>query len=391
MPELSENPEEEYQKRIAQLSEGIDDGEAQDILDIIRMAAHQDGMQQQMQQDASKAKMRMPVNGQTTGAVPYTMPKTLMPENEFTKIVEKHYDLIEALERKFVELQNKYEDYVPDQEVHSVIPEAGNLKVDIPSYIERLKKQITGEELKEKDFENYIISDEARAEGKAPIDIAILIDNSGSMQWAETDRMAIEIGCCLFQATRDNPAFNVYVALMHQPTTWIAKPGENSLEISQRLATVFDDRQTGDDKIGDNIQQVIKEAHEQDAKSSNEGMLNFFMISDGDHTDGEYAFPIVEDIIKHDMPVTFNWVLTESKEQSWSRAIIDRHPEGVGGQRVDYVDRVENDNISEKLMTLIERRVEDAMVMEAQRTTEKKMSFSDFIDRINSSRGEYDG
>jgi len=395
LEDLPETPEEIYQQMIAAIMEGIEDGEGMDATDIIRLSPEkeQENCEKEYSEDNSDHKRQESSKHQKvksdSAAVSYELPKNLVKENEFQKIIGKHQETIEKLRNKFIELQNKYYDYVPDQDVLAAIPDAGNLRVDIPSYIERLKKQAMGEELKEKDFENYIVSSEAREETKAPIDVVILIDNSGSMTYDNMDKTAIEIGCCLFQATRDNPAFNVYVEMMHEPVTWIARPGENSVEISRRLATVMKDRYYGDDKIGACIKDTIKEIGKRDPTSGHEGMVNFFMITDGGHTDGEKSFELVENIVKSDLPVTFNWVLTESYRNSYVENMIDEHSTGTGGKRIDYVEYVNGKNVLEKLVPMIEKRVEDAMHISAQKTSDKKMDLNNFMEKKG--RGDYDG
>ena len=379
MPPLRDmpaSPEDVYKKKIAKLmkntqqEEGENEG-FQNVMEIIRQTS--DTKKQNIEQSQRSFSLSDEV-------VPFSMPKTLMPENEYSKIIDKNFDLIEKLKSKFIELQNEYYDETDGVEVRSVVPESGNLKVDLSSYVERLKKQIKGEELQEADFENFIVSDVGKDQVKAPIDIAILIDNSGSMTDAHTDQFAIELACSLFQATRDNPAFNVYVAMMHVPTTWIAKPGDNSIEISQRLATVYHSEYYGDDKIGDNIPAVLNEIRNRDVKDKREGLVNFFMITDGDHTDAEHSFNIVENIIDQSAPVTFNWLLTKDIDYSWSRNIIERHKTGIGGQRIEYEDNVKHKNMLEKIMSLIEKRVEDAKKIEAMRVTDKQSNISLTLD-----------
>ncbi len=378
LADLFENPEEELKAMIEKLEEGIeDDDDAEDIIDIIRTPIEQE--------DAEERKISNQYHNSDSVKIG-AFPKTLMPENEFSKIVEKNFDMIEHLKLKFEELQNRYYDENPEAESLSSIPDSGNFKVDIPSYIERLKKQITGEELKEKDFENFVVNGGANEEIKAPIDIAVLIDTSGSMHGAGTHKFAIEMGCTLFQATRDNPAFNVYVALMSSPTTWVAKPGENSIEISQRLASI-ESLGIGDDEIGDNIMSVLKEVKERETLNKAEGLTNFFMITDGGHTDSDVSFPLVEKAIESDVPATFNWVLTVDKDESWASELIDKHQSGIGSQRIDYADEVNKDNMLDKIMSLIEKRVDDIKEIEAMKTKEKTDSIDTFLTALNTNNG----
>ena len=385
MPPLKDmpaSPEEVYKKKINKLKKKTqqEEGEGEDfqnVMEIIRQSSDTS------KQDASTTRSF----SLSEGAVPFSMPKTLMPENEYSKIIADNFDLIEKLKSKFIDLQNEYYDETDGVEVRSLVPESGNLKVDLPSYIERLKKQIKGEELQEEDFRNFIVNDVGKDQVKAPIDIVILIDNSGSMSYAGTDQFAIELACSLFQATRDNPAFNVYVAMMHVPTTWIAKPGDNSIEISQRLATVYHSQRYGDDKISDNIPAVLNEIQKRDTQNKREGLVNFFMITDGNHTDGGYAGGMVEKIIEKSAPITFNWLLTSDINNSWSQDIIEEHNTGVGGQRIEYEDNVSHRNMLEKIMSLIEKRVEDAKKIEAMRVTDKQADISLTLEALGQKNG----
>ena len=385
MPPLKDmpaSPEEVYKKKINKLRKNTqqEEGEGEDfqnVMEIIRQSSDTS------KQDTSTTRSF----SLSEGAVPFSMPKTLMPENEYSKIIAENFDLIEKLKSKFIDLQNEYYDETDGVEVRSLVPESGNLKVDLPSYIERLKKQIKGEELQEEDFRNFIVNDVGKDQVKAPIDIVILIDNSGSMNYAGTDQFAIELACSLFQATRDNPAFNVYVAMMHVPTTWIAKPGDNSIEISQRLATVYHSDNYGDDKISDNIPAVLNEIQKRDTQNKREGLVNFFMITDGNHTDGGYAAGMVEKIIEKSAPITFNWLLTSDINNSWSQDIIEEHNTGVGGQRIEYEDNVSHRNMLEKIMSLIEKRVEDAKKIEAMRVTDKQADISLTLEALGQKNG----
>lgn len=378
LKDFPNTPEEAYQEKIALITEEMDEEEKEGFLNIM------DIINSTMETNEANTFLSAT---QSQTSEPFSMPKTLMPENEFSKIVSKHFDMIEELKVKFTNMQNEYYGETDDVEVKSLIPETGNLKMDLPSYIERLKKKIQGKELKEKDFENFIVNDIGNNKAKAPIDIAILIDNSGSMQWAHTDRLAIEMACSIFQATRDNPAFNVYVALMHNPTTWIAKPGDNSIEISSRLATIYHGNTCGDDKIGDNIVAVLNEIKDRNPVNKNEGSVNFFMITDGDHTDSSRSFKMVNKITSKDAPITFNWLLTQDITDSDTEDIIKKHQTGIGSQRIDYEDNITDENMLSKMISLIERRVADIKQIEAMRTSEKQNNISIVLDSIAHKNG----
>ena len=100
---------------------------------------------------------------------------------------------------------------------------------------------------------------------------------------------------------------------------------------------------------------------------------------------------MVEGIIEHSDNITFNWLLTQDVGSSYCESTIKRHQTGIGGKRIDYEDEITHRNMLEKIMGLIEKRVEDAKHIEALRTKDKQSDISMILETLGKKNGGYYG
>ncbi len=308
--------------------------------------------------------------------------------NEYTRIISHYLSALNKIRRLFKDMRNVYlEDN--HKKVSELLPK-GSLQhsLDQGSVMRRIQRSISGQPLTEIDFKHFKNSVDP-TQKKAPIDICVLIDVSGSMESANTAKRAIEIACVINEAAQRDSCFNTYIALMTTPPCLIAKPGDSSKEIARKLSTFY--RGGNWDGIGDQISEavplILKEIRGRSPKTDKEGFSHFFFITDGGHTDAEVSIPMMNKLMDNSKTTTFNWITFQ--DNYWSRSDnlplqqLKNDRRGKTGIKTLREEVISNSgDIASAFTKLLMARIREMKEKPAFDTTIKKRFISDSLKKI---------
>ncbi len=318
----------------------------------------------------------------------FQAPQYQQDSNEYTHIISQYLSALNKIRRLFKEMRNVYlEDN--HKKVLELLPK-GSLQdsLDQGSIIRRIQRSMSGQPLTEVDFKHFKNPIDP-TQKKAPIDICVLIDVSGSMESANTAKRAIEIACVINEAAQRDSCFNTYIALMTTPPCFIAKPGDSSKEIARKLSTFY--RGGNWNGIGDQISEavplILKEIKENSPKTDKEGFSHFFFITDGGHTDADVSIPMMNKLMDNSKTTTFNWITFQ--DNFWSRSNNlplqqlknDRHGKtGIQTLREEVISN--SRDITSAFTKLLMARIREMKGKPAFDTGIKKRFISDSLKKI---------
>lgn len=315
------------------------------------------------------------------------MPNRLREANEYNDIINRHQQTTKRIKMLLTRLQNEYFGKEVESRRRTLVPEDNDLgKFDLDSYTERRKKLATGQQVDERDFEHFKVKGE-KEKTPAPIDIAILIDRSGSMGKGKGSKLdtALSTACVLYEAARKNPYFNVYITAMGEPKSLsVAEPGQSEAEIAKKIMTVQDICGGCQDHMQDAILSTM-ERIKGNKKQEYSGVSHFFVISDGNFGDERFSVPTVKQVCESSKNITFNFILTE-KNRNMIEALSDEMSKGFGAQRIDRVHISGETGIDAALTSMLNRRMVEMKKIPAQRNTQKKAQMGKLLDTLNAQR-----
>ena len=315
------------------------------------------------------------------------LPERLRETNEYKEIVARHQQTARKVKNLLAKLQNEYFGKEVESRKRTLVPEDTDIsKFDLDSYVERRKKLATGQEVDERDYEHFKVRG-AKEKTPAPIDIAILIDRSGSMGKGEGSKLdlALSTACVLYEAARKNPYFNVYITAMGEPKALeVAVPGQSEDEIAKKIMTVQDVCGGCQDHMKDAIVTTMDKIRG-NKKQEYAGTSHFFVISDGNFGDEASSVPVVKQICENSKDVTFNFILTE-KNKNMIEALSDDMSKGMGSERIDRVHLSSEGGIETALTSMLNRRMVEMKRVEAKRNTQKTAQMGKLLDAINGQR-----
>ncbi|MCQ2913787.1 MAG: hypothetical protein MJ247_01170 [Alphaproteobacteria bacterium] len=317
------------------------------------------------------------------------IPSELRSLNEYTQIIKDHQQTARKVKVALKQMQNMYMGEPKDSNKRELVPEDGDLdKFDIGSYVDRKVKLATGQQVDERDFEHFKVKGEPEKK-PAPIDIAILIDHSGSMGTGKDSpfETALATACVMYEAAKDNPCFNVYVVGAGDPYCYpIAEPGQNSKDIAKRIASLRDKCGGSADMMSDGIEKTMEKI-KNNKKDEYAGATHFFIISDGDFNDQNKSVPMIDTLCeKSKGEITFNLVLTK-KGRNKIEDLADERSKGKGSQRIDRVHISGPKDIDTALNMMLNRRMKEMGKVDAQKTSKKSKDFNSLLTTIQAQRG----
>lgn len=318
------------------------------------------------------------------------LPENLQSINEYNQIVKDHQQTAKRLKSQLVRMQNSYLGAEKESNKRQLVPEDGDIsKFDVDSYVERQKKLATGQEVDERDFEHFRVKGE-REKTPAPIDIAILIDRSGSMGRGPGSKLetALTTACVLFESARKNPFFNVYIAAAGDPQSLtIAEPGMKDTEIARRITTLRDNCGGCKDMMADAIETTMTKI-KNNKKQEYAGATHFFVVSDGNFNDEKESVPMIKTICEKAKAgnVTFNMILTE-KNRNMIENLADEMSAGAGSKRIDRVHISGPQDIERALTAMLNRRMAEMRKVEAQTNGRKAKDFGRILDTLKAQKG----
>lgn len=317
------------------------------------------------------------------------LPENLQSINEYNQIVKDHQQTAKRLKSQLVRMQNSYLGAEKESNKRQLVPEDGDIsKFDVDSYVERQKKLATGQEVDERDFEHFRVKGE-REKTPAPIDIAILIDRSGSMGRGPGSKLetALTTACVLFESARKNPFFNVYIAAAGDPQSLtIAEPGMKDTEIARRITTLRDNCGGCKDMMADAIETTMTKI-KNNKKQEYAGATHFFVVSDGNFNDEKESVPMIKTICEKAKAgnVTFNTILTE-KNRNMIENLADEMSAGAGSKRIDRVHISGPKDIERALTAMLNRRMAEMCKVEAQTNDRKAKDFGRILDTLKAQK-----
>lgn len=229
--------------------------------------------------------------------------------NAYNAIIAKYPHKLQKLKSLFLQLRNEYLDEQHNSQAE-LLPESSlNDALNIQSVQNRIIKTATRQHIDIEDFKHYD-NPTAPSIKKAPIDICICIDVSGSVEGAGYSKLAVEIGCLLNEAVRKNDYFNVYLGIMTDPACFLAEPGMTDKDIAGNLGALYNGRNW--DSVGDEIYDItvktLDKIVKRQKRKEKEGSVHFFYISDGGHNDEEISRPALNTLMDSSFLTTFNWI-----------------------------------------------------------------------------------
>lgn len=317
------------------------------------------------------------------------LPSELRSLNEYNQIIKDHQQTAKKLKQQLQQMQNMYMGEPTDSKKRQLVPEDSDLsKFDLDSYIERKVKLATGQQVDERDFEHFKVKGEPEKKA-APIDIAILIDHSGSMGQGEGSpfETALATACVMYEAAKDNPCFNVYVVGAGDPYCYpIAEPGQSSKDIAKRIASLRDHCGGSADMMSDGIEKTMEKIGK-NKNTEYSGATHFFIISDGDFNDQNKSVPMIDTLCEQSKgEITFNMILTK-KGRNKIEDLADKRSTGKGSARIDRVHISGPKDIDTALNLMLKRRMSEMGKIDAQKTDKKSKDFGKLLTTIQAQRG----
>lgn len=315
------------------------------------------------------------------------LPKRLRQSNEYREIVSRHEQTARRIKNLLTRMQNEYFGKEVESRKRTLVPEDDDInKFDLDSYVDRRKKLATGQSVDERDFEHFKVRGE-KEKTPAPIDIAILIDRSGSMGHGKGSKLdvALATACVLYEAARKNPYFNVYITAMGEPKSLsVAEPGQSSDEIAKKIMTVQDVCGGCQDHMKDAILSTMDKI-KGNKKQEYSGTSHFFVISDGNFGDEASSVPLVKEICSKTRNMTFNFILTE-KNRNKIEALSDEMSKGMGSERIDRVHISGESGIDAALTSMLNRRMVEMKRVPAQLNTRKSAQMGKLLDMLGAQK-----
>lgn len=277
------------------------------------------GMIESQPYDAEQAKRRDQIQHGSFDSknVNFKVPDFVKDHTVYSAIVAKYPELAMTLKRFFLQMRNSY---MEKETIYKkeILPSTDvGQSLDIQSILERKVKIATHQRVDEDDFKHFNNPYTKYHVKHAPIDICVFIDTSGSMHQVNATKFAVEVGSMIYEVTRDNEDYNVYVATMTKPVQFIAMPPLRKIKSSVKndtrpkiaLSNLHETTWVADDKIANGILTTLREIKSRDTVYEKEGFSHFFFITDGYHTDAAISIPMVKKMLSLPSCVTFNWLL----------------------------------------------------------------------------------
>ena len=364
-----------------------DSDKGKNIQDVINQAGQEQqnsSAQEQALQDGVKELV-------LTNDLSNTPPPTYTRERHiYNQIISKHVSLLKKLKDLFGQLRNEY--YSERDKVRRELLPEGSVQrsLDVRSVVNRVQKKYTRQEMTINDYRHFNNPLNPTLK-KAPIDICIFIDTSGSVKSAGKADFAIELGCIINEAVKSNDAFNVYLGIMTNPVQYIVEPGMSEKEIADRLGSIYKNSYGGcdDDKIADATRETLKRIHSSTNPNEKEGFSHFFYITDGGHTDEEVCVPLLNQLMDESKITTFNWIKFSDYWSSYQTALDEikkARASKIGTAAPMIVDIESKEDILPAFSKMLQVRIRDMKRSPALDQPVKKRMLQDSLAKIKEIR-----
>lgn len=295
----------------------------------------------------------------------------------FKRIKEKQKKQLEEISRKM-----------------NLLPEDNDVtRFSVEAHKNLLDKMHGGSGLSVKDFERFR-TENKKKNVSVTIDVAVLIDGSGSMHGAPFHN-ALVAGCIIFEAAKNIKDVNIYMYMMGNPRPLcIAKPEFSIEEVSKNLERVREGQGSDRDHIMPAIEKFLEdmEKHEQGAKQSeNVGASHIFAITDGYNTDRD---PVgtnekIKQLVLGSKYISLDYLFIHSGD--WgdvcARDIIDELASNKGSKRIGETDKIcRMKQIPPMLLNLLKSRLKETDLTQTPKRYEKNKLTKKLLNKWNEGR-----
>ena len=231
-----------------------------------------------------------------------------------------------------------------------------------------------------KDFERFKTQNKNR-EVSASIDVAVLIDGSGSMSGRPFEN-ALTVGCILYEAARNIKDMNIYMYIMsnnHKPLC-IAHPDYAVADISKNLERVRGRAYSDNDHILSSVRKFLEDSCEFEKKQrqgERVGVSHIFAVTDGINCDYD-RYDVngeLEKIVTGTRFVSLDYLFIDS---SWSdlplaMPLIRKLQNNRGTRKIGYVNINNSEEIPPKLVEMLASRLRETDLSNTPLRREKNL------------------
>jgi uncharacterized protein with von Willebrand factor type A (vWA) domain len=304
-------------------------------------------------------------------------PKREGDYDEYLKMIAPHKNIIRSLTATFEKIKQRQTITIPQQSrERSLLPQDGNpQRFSADSFRNRMTKIHTGQNISTSDFKHFKI-DVPDKKVPAPIEVAILIDGSGSMQ-GEPIEAAIKCGCILYEAAK-NAGINLHIMMLGDRVPMqVAKPGDSSVEIGKAIERVRRGQGGDRDYLAPALKKTLALSTEKKDQNAYEGKTHVFVVSDGFFTDEEKSMEAVKAISETCPHLTLDFVLIPNGNGGHPdiKDVAKRNNENVSRNQIGCKSLRSVSGIQEGLMDLLNQRLVATKHADAVTIAEKQKEF----------------
>ncbi|MCK5295281.1 MAG: VWA domain-containing protein, partial [Alphaproteobacteria bacterium] len=271
----------------------------------------------------------------------------------------------------------------------TLIPEDGEFsRFSSSAQMDLNKKKATGRQLEEKDFRLFKEDNEKTKTSK--VDLVVWIDGSGSMSGDPLKR-AIQAGCLLLEATKEDKDVNTYVGIWgHDDPIILASPGDTAKEIGEKIQGA----QNGLGSATYMAPAVKKTAEIIASRKINQneqiGNTHMLFISDGDIHDPDNTKEMIKTLFKNTKDITLDVAITSngyrSGDGSEMQQIIEDTAKEIPGSSVGVSKGNTPDELLNCFMDSLLKRIRANKSMVSKPASSKQKAMQKALDEMKKGR-----
>lgn len=301
---------------------------------------------------------------------------------EYRKMISGHGEIIartNAFFKKIKEKQRKQLEQISRK--MQLLPEDNSTRgFSLDAHRRLLDKMNGGSSIDLKDFERFKTQNKNR-EVSASIDVAVLIDGSGSMSGRPFEN-ALTVGCILYEAARNIKDMNIYMYIMsnnHKPLC-IAHPDYAVADISKNLERVRGRAYSDNDHILSSVRKFLEDSCEFEKKQrqgERVGVSHIFAVTDGINCDYDQynVNDELEKIVTGTRFVSLDYLFIDSSwsDQPLAMPLIRKLQNNRGTRKIGYVNINNGEEIPPKMVEMLASRLRETDLSNTPLRREKNL------------------